>query len=179
MGKAAIFLILLMGLTACEPAKSEYDTVSALPSSSQSEARILDDGFSVSQAYIRPPLPGRDIATAYFTLYLDAGADRLIAVSSPVSKRIELHTHIQDGDVIRMRQAEGYDFADDAPLVLQSGGHHLMMFETLLSDHTGPVPLTLTFQSGKSVAFAAPIGKPSGESVKTYGSDHRGHGSGE
>ena len=84
MGKAAIFLILLMGLTACEPAKSEYDTVSALPSSSQSEARILDDGFSVSQAYIRPPLPGRDIATAYFTLYLDAGADRLIAVSSPV-----------------------------------------------------------------------------------------------
>ena len=33
--------------------------------------------------------------------------DRLVSASSGIAERVELHTHIMDGDVMRMREVEG------------------------------------------------------------------------
>jgi len=57
----------------------------------------------VSQARVRRPLPGQKIAAGYFTLDSKSG-DKLLAIKSPVSERIELHNHINDGGVMRMRR---------------------------------------------------------------------------
>jgi len=56
-------------------------------------------------------------------------ADKLLAVHSTVTERIEIHNMVMDGGVMKMREVEGglvIPAKDHA--VLQPGGYHLMFF---------------------------------------------------
>ena len=55
-------------------------------------------------------------------------ADRLLGGSSPMAERIELHTHVMDGGIARMRRVESVELAPDTPVILEPGGLHLMLF---------------------------------------------------
>jgi hypothetical protein len=74
--------------------------------------------------------------------------DRLISVASPVARTVELHTHIRDGEVMRMRQAEGgIPIPPGATVTLEPGGFHVMLIglkEPLAQG--SEVPLTLRFE---------------------------------
>ncbi|MCB4823429.1 copper chaperone PCu(A)C [Roseicella aerolata] len=75
-----------------------------------------------------------------------AAGDRLVAASSPVARVTELHTHIRDGEVMRMRPVEGIDIPPGQIVTLQPGGLHLMLIglnQPLRQGET--VPLTLRF----------------------------------
>lgn len=48
-------------------------------------------------------------------------------VESDVAERIELHTHIMDGDMMMMREVEGYDIPASGTLTLEPSGHHIML----------------------------------------------------
>ena len=51
-----------------------------------------------------------------------AAADALVAAESPVAARAELHAHISDGDVMRMRQVSLIDVPAGESVDLQPGG---------------------------------------------------------
>lgn len=55
-------------------------------------------------------------------------ADRLLGSSSPIAERIELHTHVMDGGIARMRRVEAVEVPPDTPVILEPGGLHLMLF---------------------------------------------------
>jgi copper(I)-binding protein len=99
-------------------------------------------------------------AGAAFLAIDNAGAtpDRLVGASSPVSKTTELHTHIRDGEVMRMRQIDAIDVPAKATTTLQPGGLHIMfmqMAEPLAAG--GSFPLTLRFAEAGEVTVTVQV----------------------
>lgn len=84
-------------------------------------------GIVVEQAWARASAGPAKAGAAYVTVS-NAGAaeDRLIEVQSDVAARSELHTHLMDGGVMKMRRVDGVDVAPGTPLAMQPGGLHIM-----------------------------------------------------
>lgn len=102
--------------------------------------------------------PGRAAnGAAYFTVMNSGGvSDRLIGADAPVAGRVEVHTHIHDGGVMRMRKVSGVDLAPGAAVTFRPGGYHVMLMglkRPLKPDET--FPLTLRFE--KSAAQTVTI----------------------
>ena len=90
---------------------------------------------------------GRAVNSAGFVTIKNMGSsdDMLIGASSTISKRTELHTHIRDGDVMRMRRVKGgIKVPKGGSAELKPGGLHVMFIglkEPLKSGTTFPVTL--------------------------------------
>jgi copper(I)-binding protein len=81
-----------------------------------------------------------------------AAADRLLGASSPIARVTELHTHIREGDILRMRPVAAIDLPPGGTVTLQPGGFHLMLIglkEPLIQGQS--VPLTLRFERAGEV----------------------------
>ena len=79
----------------------------------------------------------------------------VVSAKSPVAGIVELHTHINDGGVMKMRQVEGgIEVPADGMAELKPGGFHVMMMGL-----TGPLeegasfPVTLTFEQAGAVTI--------------------------
>ena len=80
-----------------------------------------------------PTLPGMTTGAVYLVAIRNEGnrADRLLAASSTVAERVELHQMRMDGDVMRMRALTGIEIPAMTTLSLRQGspdGYHLMLF---------------------------------------------------
>lgn len=56
-----------------------------------------------------------------------AADDAVISASSDCCEAVELHTHIMDGDVIRMRKVARIPLPAHTDVSLRPGGYHLML----------------------------------------------------
>ena len=73
-------------------------------------------------------------------------ADRLLKAASPVAEKVELHTHVMEDGVMKMRPVDGIDLNPGAMVELKPGGFHVMLLglkAPLVEGNT--FPLTLTF----------------------------------
>ena len=140
-----------------------------------SEHTHSGEGIEISNARINPPLPGQTTGVAFMRFDNHGDADRLLAISSPVSGRIELHTHLNEDGLMKMRRVDGVALPHGETVELKPGGFHVMLFETTaaLGDE---VVLTLDFETADDLTVVAPVvmrgEKPSGEDE--HGS-HSGH----
>ncbi|WP_430396620.1 DUF1775 domain-containing protein [Ferrovibrio sp.] len=105
-------------------------------------------------------------------------ADRLVKAASPVAETVELHTHVKDGDTMRMRPVDGIDIAAHGRTALEPGSFHVMLIGLKQPLKEGAsFPLTLTFEKAGSVTLQVPVLKagasPSGTSMG--GGDHKHH----
>lgn len=85
--------------------------------------------------------------------------DYLIEVSSQAARIIELHEHIHDNGVMRMREVEGgFALAADETMVMKPGGYHIMLIGLVepLKDGTS-IDLKLKFKSGKTIDASVPV----------------------
>jgi copper(I)-binding protein len=72
--------------------------------------------------------------------------DRLVSAATDAARVIELHTHIHDGGVMRMRPVPDIPIPAGATVTLQPGGLHVMLIGlTAPLAQGGRVPLTLRF----------------------------------
>ena len=123
---------------------------------------------------------------AYMTLNNTvATADRLIEASSPVAARTEMHTHIIEGDIMRMRAVEGVDLPPGEAVEFQPGGLHVMLIGL-----KGPLqegqsfPLTLNFAEAGAVTVEVKVLQPGAvepgrEQAREHSlGDHPSHGHG-
>jgi len=86
-------------------------------------------GIDVTDAYVIPPVPGRSVAVAYMTVHNSSrAAVVLIGAHSAAASSIEFHTHIRDGDMLRMRPVESVNVPAGEAFSFEPGGHHLMLF---------------------------------------------------
>lgn len=120
------------------------------------ESPQADGGIEISNARINPPLPGQTTGVAFMELVNSGSADRLIAITSPVSDRIELHTHLNEDGVMKMRRIPGIDLPRDEVVTLKPGSFHVMLFDTnaALGDE---VVLTLDFETAEDLTVVAPV----------------------
>ncbi len=114
------------------------------------------EGIEISNARINPPLPGQTTGVAFLRLDNFGEDDRLLAVSSPVSGRIELHTHLNDAGIMKMRRVGGIALPHGKAVELKPGGFHIMLFETSAALGDDAV-LTLDFEKAEDLTVVAPI----------------------
>ena len=145
--------------------------------SHKSEANKMSEGIVISAARVLPPFPGRDTAAGYFEITNHGNTpDRLVSVTSPISPAIEIHNHIEDNGVMKMRQIDGVDLAPGETVIFKPGSYHLMMFKTALPEDQKNVALTLNYENAEPVTLIVDIeGRENDEPGSGYGSSHDGH----
>ena len=78
--------------------------------------------------------------------------DRLISAASPAARVVELHTHIREGDVMRMRPVADIPIPPGQTVHLRPGGLHIMLIGlTEPLRQGGTMPLTLRFERAGEV----------------------------
>lgn len=115
-------------------------------------------GVEVSSAFIKPPFTGRTTAAGFMTLENKGADTRLVSASSPISPRVEIHTHLSEDGVMKMRRVDGIDLAAGEAVELKPGSFHLMMFDTVIPEGDMDAPLTLTYADGTEVTMIVPFG---------------------
>ncbi len=158
-------LIAIAALAACS-GEMKHDA-----NDSGHAAHKMKDGIVISQARVLPPFPGKDTAAGYFEITNHGVADRLVSVTSPISNAVEIHNHIEDNGVMKMRRVEGVDLAKGETLAFKPGSYHLMMFKAELPDTQDEVSLTLNYENAPSVTIIVPV-EGRGDEVED---DHSGH----
>jgi len=129
--------------------------------------------LTIEDAWMRPPLGGRDVASGYLTVRNAGGSDRLVAARCSCAETTELHTHVHHGDAMRMEPVTGYDVPAGGELSIVPGGHHLMFFGVVPGLGDGDrVDLVLVFERAGEVAVRADV-RPLG--LDTGGAQHN-HG---
>jgi periplasmic copper chaperone A len=90
--------------------------------------------------------PGRsEVGVAYVTIRSPT-ADRLVAASSPVAKKADLHTMTMSGTVMQMRPVAAFDIPAGKAVTLAPEGLHIMLDGLKKPLRAGQsFPLTLTF----------------------------------
>ncbi|WP_372618465.1 copper chaperone PCu(A)C [Falsiroseomonas sp.] len=79
-------------------------------------------------------------------------ADRIVAARSPAARAVELHTHIREGDVMRMRPVPAIELPAGQEVRLAPGGLHLMLIGLGAAlERGGRVPVTLVFERAGEV----------------------------
>src|SRR5215469_6126663 len=71
--------------------------------------------------------PGKAENGAAYVTIQSPTADRLVAASSPIAKKAELHTMSMEGMVMKMRPMTGVDIPAGQPVTLKPGGEHIML----------------------------------------------------
>jgi copper(I)-binding protein len=115
----------------------------------------------IEKPWARATAPGAQVAGGYMVIR-NAGAagDRLVAASSPASARVELHVHINDNGVMRMREVKGYDVPAKGAFELKPGGAHLMFMDLKRPLKEGEkVPVKLKFEKAGEVSAEFQVGR--------------------
>lgn len=142
--------------------------LAALPAFAQQRS---DAGVRVEDAWARASAGAGTTAAAYMTLANDGdAADRLVGAETEVAGSAELHTHVNDGGVMRMRPVEGVALPPGDSVVMKPGGLHVMLGELRRPLREGDrFPLTLTFERAGAITVEVAVQKlgasgPGGES---------------
>ncbi len=101
-------------------------------------------------------------AGAAFLKIVNAGSgqDRLVAAAAPVAERVELHTHLMQDGVMRMRRVEAVPVPGNGSAELKPGGHHVMLLGLRAPLKEGTTfPLTLTFEKAGSITVPVAVGR--------------------
>jgi periplasmic copper chaperone A len=120
------------------------------------------DRITVSDAYIRLAPPGAMATGAYMTIRNAGPAEvRVVKAASTVSRLTELHTHLNEGGVMKMRQVKDIPVPAGGEAVLKPGGLHVMLIEMRLPLREGDmVPITLGLDDGSSKQISVPVRNP-------------------
>jgi copper(I)-binding protein len=109
--------------------------------------------LTISHPWTRATAPTQKAGAVFMKIRSEnSEADRLIGVSAPDAEQASLHTHIRDGDVMRMRPVEGIDVPAEGEATLEPGGLHIMLIGLkgpLFEETT--IPLTLVFEKAGKV----------------------------
>lgn len=101
----------------------------------------------VSDPWARASAGMARAGAAFMSIENTGSDDRLVAAHADVSEVVELHTHIKDGDVMRMRKVEAIALPGGQTTALEPGGLHVMFInltDPLTEGET--FPLTLVFE---------------------------------
>ena len=132
------------------------------------------DNVSVQDPYVRLAPPNAP-ATGAFMVIRNAGDKdvKVVKADNPVSKATELHTHLNEGGVMKMRPVQAIEIKAKGEAVLKPGGLHVMMIDLKAPLKEGDsVPITLTFDDGSSKQVEVPVVRATAAPAPT---EHKQH----
>lgn len=139
-------------------------------------------GITVTAPWARATPGGAQVAGAFLEIQAAAGVDdKLIGARSPAAGSVEIHDHINDAGVMKMRRVDGIAIKGAQSVVLKPGGLHVMLFDLKAPLKEGDkVAFTLVFEKAGELLIDVPVAKigASGPSGATGSDAHQGHGTG-
>jgi len=127
-------------------------------------------GLTVAHPWARASAGPATTGAAYLTIGNGGNQDdRLIAVAAgSVAGMAMLHTHIKDGEVMKMRHVESIVVKAGGTATLAPGGDHVMLMGLKAPlKEGGRFPMTLTFEKAGAVTVEVAI-----EAVGAMGGGH-------
>lgn len=131
---------------------------------------------SVEQPFARATAPGQPNSAAFMKLTNRGEATALVAADSSVAETVELHTHTNEGGVMRMRKVEQIELPAGETTVLQPGGLHVMLIGLKQPLQEGShIDLTLEYADGSEQQLEVPVqmAMPAGMQMQQH--RHGGH----
>jgi copper(I)-binding protein len=127
----------------------------------------------VEDAWVRATVAGQP-ATGAFMHVTSTTDSKLVGVSSPVAKMVQIHQSSMNNDVMSMRQVDSVDLPAGKTVVFDANGYHVMFMGLAAQVKEGDkVPLTLTVENDKGVRESIEVQAPA-RALTTE--DHSGHG---
>ena len=129
-----------------------------------------DSGLQVSEPWVREAPPTSRVLAGYLTL-VNTGDNTVTvtAISSPDFKNAEIHRTVIEAGVARMLPVKQLEVPAGGQLMLEPGGHHLMLFDPLRTLTAGEtVTLIIHMNNGNQLSATAPV-------IRKTGEDHSHH----
>ena len=116
--------------------------------------------IQIDKPWVRATAPGAKVGGGYMLIRNQgAAADKLVAASSPAAGKVELHVHVNEGGVMRMREVPGYGVPAKGTFELKPGGAHLMFMDLKRPFKEGEkVPVKLKFEKAGEVSTEFQVG---------------------
>jgi len=149
----------------------------ALTTSSALFAQSASESVMVHDPYARAMPPGQPNSGAFMTFKnMDSTSHAVVEAESPVSKVVELHTHVHEGGMMKMRRVDKIDIPANGETILKPGGLHVMFIGLKHDLKVGQkVPVTLTFEDGSKKAIEADVRMIKGMMKPMKMMDHKMH----
>lgn len=130
----------------------------ALAAAAAPAAAHHDHRIEVVEPWARAALAGRTGA-AYMTLVNPTDTpDRLLAAAADVAETVELHAHLHEGGVMRMRPVAAIEVHPGEPAVLAPAGLHIMLIGLRRDLKRGEtIRLILSFEKAGKVEVEVPV----------------------
>ncbi len=148
----------LAALLLASPAAAQTQTSPAAPAPTSPAAPAPTSPaapaptITADHAWARATSPSQTVGGVFLTLNATGAADRLVSVTSPAARMVELHETVKDGDVMRMRPVDALPIEPGHATELKPGGYHLMMMGLAHPLAMGTsFPITLTFEKAPPV----------------------------
>ncbi|WP_373354357.1 copper chaperone PCu(A)C [Pseudoroseicyclus sp. CXY001] len=117
----------------------------------------------VTGGHLTLPYPGAPSAAAYVSLANPGGPDdALTGASSPLAAEAMLHESVEAEGMMRMEPVGALPLPADGAIVMAPGGLHLMLMGLEPMDEGDLLSLTLSFESGATLALELPLSLPGG-----------------
>lgn len=114
---------------------------------------IKKHGIMVEDSWARATAGPAKAGAAYLTIAnMGHDTDRLIAAKSELANRTEVHNHIMEDGVMKMRHVQAVEVSPGTPIILQPGGLHIMFMglkKPFVKGET--LPMTLVFEKAGEV----------------------------
>ena len=114
----------------------------------------------VDDAWVRTSVPGQPSSGAFMRITTDTDS-KLLSVSSPVAKDVQIHEMSMTNDVMRMGPVDSVALPAGKTVSLDPDGYHVMLMGLVGQIKEGDqVPLTLTVQNAKGEKQAIDVTAP-------------------
>jgi len=126
----------------------------------------IADNIAAVGPFIRLVPPGASATAAYLVLKNNGDRDaRLVRASTPAARVAELHEHVDEHGVMKMRKVDAIEIKAHGNTVLQPGGLHLMLIDPAPMQEGDKVAITLGFDDGSSKQIDVPVLRPAPASM--------------
>lgn len=133
--------------------------------------------LDIAHPWARPLPPVATVGVTYFTVTNNGDTDDvLLSAESPIADKVEIHTHIKEGELMKMRKLDDLTIAAHGEQKLAPGGLHLMLMglkEVPAVDTKFPVTLYFK-EAGKVEIEVAVDAEEKGATVEDH-SHHNDH----
>lgn len=139
--------------------------------------------LDIAHPWARPLPPVATVGVAYFTVTNKGAADDvLLSAESPIADKVEIHTHVKEGELMKMRQLNDLTIPAHGEQKLAPGGLHLMLMGLKEVPAEGTqFPVTLHFKEAGKIEVEVAVDGQDAEQTKESGhqehkaQDHSGH----
>ncbi len=135
-------------------------------------------GLEISHAYVREVPPVSPTSAGFMTIKnLTNKAIKIVSAESQVAEKTELHNHINDNGVMRMREVPFIKIPANGQIKLKPAGLHIMLIglKQPIKAYQN-IDITLRLENGDETLVSMPV--KSMKKCHKQGNHHTDHGHG-